>query len=68
MTRNTGHPIPIDDLPYVWESFYKVKSKKESKGTGLGLAISKHILNLHHAEYGVKNMENGIEFWFELTL
>ncbi|MCG8484180.1 MAG: ATP-binding protein, partial [Clostridia bacterium] len=37
--QNTGAPIPNDDLPYIWESFYKSKNKLQSKGTGLGLAI-----------------------------
>ncbi len=66
IVKNTGEPIPADDLPYVWESFYKAKINKESKGTGLGLAISKQILNLHNAGYGVDNTEDGTEFWFEM--
>lgn len=64
---NTGKHIPGDDIPYIWESFYKAKNKKANKGTGLGLAISKHILNLHEAKYGVKNVSNGVMFWFDIA-
>lgn len=62
---NTGLNISQEDIPYVWESFYKAKDNNESRGTGLGLAISKHILNLHGAEYGVENVEDGVIFWFQ---
>lgn len=66
--QNTGTQIPKDDLPYIWESFYKSKDKAQHKGTGLGLAISKQILNLHDAKYGAINLEDGVEFWFEIKL
>ncbi len=66
--RNTGESILAEDLPYVWESFYKAKNKHESTGTGLGLAISKHILSLHNAQYGAENIEKGIELWFGINL
>ncbi|NLK73049.1 MAG: HAMP domain-containing histidine kinase [Clostridiales bacterium] len=62
---NTGSRIAEEDIPYLWKSFYKANGKKESKGTGLGLAISKHILDLHNAEYGVENVEEGVNFWCE---
>jgi signal transduction histidine kinase len=35
-------------------------------GTGLGLAISKNILELHDAEYGAENTEDGVLFYFYL--
>ena len=40
--------------------------KRSQGGTGLGLAISKNILELHDAEYGVKNTEDGVLFYFYL--
>lgn len=40
--------------------------QRSQGGTGLGLAISKNILELHDAEYGVKNTEDGVLFYFYL--
>ena len=35
-------------------------------GTGIGLSIVKAIMDAHNQQYGVKNWENGVEFWFTL--
>jgi signal transduction histidine kinase len=47
--KDTGWGIPPEDLPYIWERFYKVdKSRAGGKsGTGLGLAIVKSIIEDH---------------------
>ncbi|AOY77752.1 sensor histidine kinase [Clostridium formicaceticum] len=47
--RDTGEGIPSDDLPMIWERFYKVdKSRiRVAGGTGLGLAITKKIIETH---------------------
>jgi signal transduction histidine kinase len=50
--QDTGIGIPVEDLPYIWERFYKVdKSHQQSdEGTGLGLAIARQIISLHEAQ------------------
>lgn len=50
--QDTGIGIPANDLPYIWERFYKVdKSHQQSdEGTGLGLAIARQIIDLHEAK------------------
>ncbi|MCH3914623.1 MAG: cell wall metabolism sensor histidine kinase WalK [Acidaminococcaceae bacterium] len=52
-----GCGIPKEDIPYIWERFYKV-DKSHSRnvpGTGLGLAIGKEIIRLHKATVKVES-------------
>lgn len=67
---DTGRGIAKEDLPYIWDRYYKVDKvhKRGNIGTGLGLSIVRSILELHGARYGVESMEGvGTTFWFELT-
>lgn len=66
---DTGSGILEEELPHIWERYYKAEktSKKKTTGTGLGLAIVKEILESHQVPYGVKSKINlGTTFWFEL--
>ena len=56
-----GPGIPEDDLPRVFERFYRVdKSRaRDPGGTGLGLAIVKHLVELHGGSVRVENGANG---------
>ena len=65
---NTGKPIPETDIERIWEKFYKVDKARtrEYGGNGIGLSVVKAIMETHHQGYGVKNYDNGVEFWFEL--
>ena len=65
---NEGKCIPDEDLTGIWEKFYKV-DKAHSRsygGSGIGLSIVKAIVEAHNNSCGVRNLENGVEFWFEL--
>ncbi len=66
---NTGDPIPEEDLPHIWESFYKVDKARtrEYGGTGIGLSVVAAIMNAHHMPFGVQNTEDGVCFTFELS-
>jgi len=65
---NTGKPIPEEDVERIWDKFYKVDKARtrEYGGNGIGLSIVKAIMNSLNRECGVKNWDNGVEFWFEL--
>lgn len=65
---NSGSHIPEEDLPRIWESFYKVDKARTRAygGTGIGLSVVTAIMNAHHMPYGVKNRDSGVEFFIEL--
>ncbi len=66
---DTGSGIAEEDLPHIWDRYYKAKktAARNSLGTGLGLAIVKSVLEAHQAPYGVESKKGaGTTFWFEL--
>ena len=66
---DTGSGIAPEDIPYIWDRYYKVDKvhKRAKVGTGLGLSIVKGILESHGASYGVESkVGEGSNFWFEL--
>ena len=66
-----GCGIKEEELDKVWDSYYRTNNDhtRSITGTGLGLHIVKQILDLHHANYGVKSKFNeGSTFFFEINL
>jgi len=64
--RDNGLGIAQEDLPYIFDRFYKVKSEENKNGTGLGLAIAKQIADRHSIQILVKsNINQGTEFLFQ---
>lgn len=63
-----GQIIPDEDVPHIFDRFYKTDKSRglDKTGVGLGLYICKTIINAHGEEIGVINQENGCEFWFTL--
>ncbi len=55
--RDTGIGIPKDDVPFIFEDFFRVKSSAtaEIPGTGLGLSIVQKIIEGHHGSIDVKS-------------
>jgi len=68
---DTGDGVKQEDIPYVWDRYYKDKTthKRALQGTGLGLSIVKNVLELHGAKYGVSSITGqGATFWFEIKI
>ena len=65
---NTGDKIPEDAIDHIWEKFYKVDAARtrEYGGSGIGLSVVKAVMESFNKECGVKNFEDGVEFYFEL--
>ena len=66
---NTGDHISEENLERIWNRFYKVDSARSraNGGTGIGLALVKAIMSKYNNNYGVRNVKDGVEFYFELN-
>jgi len=69
--HNTGTPIPEDELPKIFDRFYRVDSSRTNgsvNGYGLGLSIAKKIIEVHHGDLQVSSNEDGTTFTFYLPI
>ncbi len=69
--QDTGQGIPEQDLPHIFDRFYRVEKsrQRDSGGSGLGLAIVKKIIEAHGAEIKAEsNAGQGTRFFFELPV
>jgi len=68
---DSGEGIPANELPYIWDRYYRSREnhRRAVLGSGLGLNICRGILEQHKARYGVHSVEGqGTDFWFELPM
>ncbi|UQZ32443.1 sensor histidine kinase [Paenibacillus sp. PK3_47] len=72
IVRDEGVGIPPEDLPYIFERFYKADKARvrgESGGTGLGLAIVQNIVNAHHGQiFADSKLGEGTSFTLRLPV
>lgn len=68
---DSGAGIPPEQIPLIWDRYYKIDKvhRRAMIGTGLGLSIVKQILEAHHTTYGVESkVGEGSTFWFEMKV
>lgn len=67
---NYGYVIPADELPLIFNKFYRVEQSRSSStgGTGLGLAIVKEIVDMHGGTISVASDLNGTVFTVKLQV
>jgi len=65
---NSGDGIPTEDLPHVFERFYRVEKSRDAArgGAGIGLAIVKQIVEASGGKVGAESMDHSTRFWFSL--
>lgn len=66
--RDYGIGIPKEDLPYIFDRFYKSRSEQNKTGTGLGLAIAKQIADRHGIGLSAEAASSGAMFSFEFKM
>lgn len=63
---NEGTHINSDEQERIWEIFYKsdkARTRTENS-TGIGLYVVRTIINAHCGDFGMENIQDGVEFWF----
>lgn len=65
---NQGDGLPEEELPKIWEKFYRTDRARtrEAGGTGIGLSLVRAIADTLHGSCGEENVPDGIAFWFQL--
>lgn len=67
---NNGQEIPPDDLPYIFERFYKADQSRsvERAGAGIGLSIVKELVEAHGGRVGAESSRGETQVWFTLPI
>lgn len=64
---NSSDPIPPEEMPRIWDSFYRLDKARSERRSGLGLSIVRSNMELLGGAYGAENTEDGVIFWAEFS-
>lgn len=67
--RNQGPHLAEEEMDKIWDKFYKLdkaRTRVTGGGSGIGLSIVRAMMNAHHGGCGVRNTEDGVEFYLTL--
>ena len=67
--RNEGSSLAPEEMEKIWDKFYKLdksRTRVSGGGSGIGLSIVRAIMTAHQGGCGVRNIENGVEFYLSL--
>ena len=59
--RDFGSGIPDEDMPFIFEKFYRGKNSGNEQGSGLGLYIVKYLMKQMNGDIQLENYKNGLE-------
>lgn len=62
---NTGYGLKQEDLPHIFDSFYRGSNSKKQEGSGLGLYICKQLMHKMNGDIFAQIKDNNI---FEVTI
>lgn len=69
LVRDQGIGIPSEDLPHIFDPFFRASNVKERKGYGIGLPLAQNIARLHKGRIDVRSRESeGTEVMLRLPL
>lgn len=64
--RDHGNGIPDEDMPFIFEKFYRGHNSGDEQGSGLGLYIVKYIADKMNGKVALRNLKDGLEVTLEL--
>ena len=58
--EDEGPGIPAEDLPHIFEEFFRSETTSDTPGVGLGLSIARKIMDAHNGEIVVKSLQGEV--------
>jgi two-component system sensor histidine kinase BaeS len=66
--QNSGTGISKDDLPHIFERFFRAdrSRSRDAGGAGIGLAITRELIEAHGGHVGARSVPDKTNIWFVL--
>ena len=68
--ENSGEGIALEDIPFIFERFFRTdrSRSRDGGGAGIGLAITKELIEAHQGRVGAESIDGITRIWFELPV